>query len=267
MMQSQGFAGDWWLSADSENFLARLAEQLVGKRVTPSLPVGRTVELPESDDVEIGESAGSGDDREVPLALFIAYENAKGERSQRRITVRQLIGHPPELILAYCHERRAARNFRLDRIIEAMDPETGEIYDMTALMQMVAAGGHRPVDLTTRRIVNILVFIMRCDGHAHAAEWSVIEDLLANWTMRWGGDDADLEAALRLAQHVAPDANDFLIGMRSFASNAEASRFGGFIARAVGAVIDADGVMQPQEFRWMVETREFLHVMANRTGN
>lgn len=251
----------------TDGWLQRLARQLSGKRVTPKLPDDRKVLLPESDALEPDAEVDADRQPAVPLGLFIAYQNAKGELSQRRITVRQLTGEPPQLMLAYCHERRAIRSFRFDRIIEAMDPDTGELFAPAALLQLVTEGGARPVDPATRRIVNILVFIMKCDGHAHAAEWSVIEEHLTSWTLRNGGDDEDLEAALNLARHVAPDADDFLAGMRSFASSREAGAFGRFLARAIGAVVDADGVMHPEEFEWLVETRDFLNIMANRAGN
>lgn len=65
----------------------------------------------------------------------LEYENAAGELSRRTITVNRLHGAargmPPTLdvdyVRGFCHERRALRCFRSDRILALADPETGEV--------------------------------------------------------------------------------------------------------------------------------------------
>lgn len=64
------------------------------------------------------------------LEWEITYANAKNDDSERRITVRDVYTRGGHLYLkAVCHEVSAVRAFRTDRILEATDLETGEIYE------------------------------------------------------------------------------------------------------------------------------------------
>ncbi|WP_233808133.1 WYL domain-containing protein [Paraburkholderia sp. HP33-1] len=58
--------------------------------------------------------------------LTIEYRDGIGEVTSRNITTRH---YDPEggYILARCHLRNADRTFRIDRIVQAVDTETGEI--------------------------------------------------------------------------------------------------------------------------------------------
>jgi predicted DNA-binding transcriptional regulator YafY len=50
--------------------------------------------------------------------LRISYEDGDGQRSQRWVTPVQVLGLSDYIYLrAYCHLRKAERNFRLDRIL------------------------------------------------------------------------------------------------------------------------------------------------------
>lgn len=237
--------------------LEQLGTILGGRQVVPPVPEGRVVVLPVADREEPAEAA---DDRGEPpaLALFISYVDAAGAASQRRITVRQLIGTPPETVLAFCHERRAPRHFRIDRISEAIDPVTGEVLAGDAIVAALSGAGFEAVDPAMRRAVNVLVFLMRCDGHEHPAEWEAVDQALASFILRFGGDDADHERLMRMARQVAPNAEDFLIGLRSFASSNAAPQLAQWLQRSVAAVVDADGRHTEEEFAWLSRVREFL---------
>jgi len=51
--------------------------------------------------------------------LFIRYVDGEGEETQRWVTPKQVMGLSDYVYLqAYCHLRKAERNFRLDRIID-----------------------------------------------------------------------------------------------------------------------------------------------------
>ncbi len=62
-------------------------------------------------------------------SYFILYEDAKGERSEREIFVSSIKKNKAgnKIVYAQCKSANAIRSFRLDRIIEAVDLETGEI--------------------------------------------------------------------------------------------------------------------------------------------
>ncbi|MEO5605584.1 MAG: hypothetical protein ABIR02_08230 [Novosphingobium sp.] len=200
-----------------------------------------------------------------PLGLFIAYVDAKGARSERRITARQLSGEPPRLLLlAFCHERKAMRSFRFDRIVEAVCAETGEVYLAAKLLEALAGEGLAPIPHRLRRAVNVLVFLMRCDGHAHPAEWAAIDDALARYMLRFGGGEADHARAMDYAREIAPDCNDFLIAMRSFTHDPEVAQLGRWLDQALAGIIDADGTQSAEEFAWMTEACDFIATMAGR---
>jgi hypothetical protein len=64
----------------------------------------------------------------VPLNL--RYIDGHHKASDRVVFVHQLMGKPgigPTSIKGFCSERQASRTFRMDRIVHAADPQTGEI--------------------------------------------------------------------------------------------------------------------------------------------
>jgi len=61
--------------------------------------------------------------------IGIAYRAADGERTERIITIQQMVedDHAPSMIYAFCHRRRELRQFRVDRIEGLFDPDSGEV--------------------------------------------------------------------------------------------------------------------------------------------
>ncbi len=85
---------------------------------------------------DIVEEPPKGPERKVlalePYFWMIEYEDAKGQITRRRITMRTIEEVGENLILrAYCHERQAKRSFRIDRVICLIDQD-GEIEDAAA---------------------------------------------------------------------------------------------------------------------------------------
>jgi hypothetical protein len=69
--------------------------------------------------------------RGLRLPLWIDYEDRNGERTRRRITVVCILGYEVEdgrvvadRVEAYCHVRKAARRFYVDRTLAIADTET-----------------------------------------------------------------------------------------------------------------------------------------------
>lgn len=236
-----------------------MARAVAGKRVVPEMPPGRTAILPPEDDDDA--ERGQADSEPSTLALFLVYENAKRERSERRVTVRQVVGDPPTTLVCFCHERHAARSFRVDRIVEVYDAHSGEVLDALGLRDLLVAARLPRIDPVLRRAVNVLVFLARCDGRMVAGERDAIDDALASWCLRFGGDDGACEQAVRLARRVAPDADDFLIGLRSMAKDPRAPQLARWLRGAASEVIDADGSHHAKEIEWAGELNGFLRVM------
>ncbi|WP_291295840.1 WYL domain-containing protein [Elioraea sp.] len=65
------------------------------------------------------------------------YRDANGAETDRRVTVRNVLGRDGAAthINGRCHDRRASRSFRLDRIAELQDEETGEVLATTAAIE------------------------------------------------------------------------------------------------------------------------------------
>lgn len=70
------------------------------------------------DGFESGAEETRSHDKIGPLFFMIEYTNAKGEFTRRRITAYRIENRDNGLryIIAKCHERRALRTFRLDRV-------------------------------------------------------------------------------------------------------------------------------------------------------
>ena len=72
----------------------------------------------------------------IGLRIRLQYESAQGNVTTRHIIVQELQSNVtksgeviPAYIRAFCEERQDKRTFRLDRVIDAVDPETGEVID------------------------------------------------------------------------------------------------------------------------------------------
>lgn len=85
------------------------------------------------------------------LVLLLHYVDAAGAASERRVTcasVRERNGRA--YLNAFCHERAAFRSFRFDRISQAIDWRTGEIFSGAAgLAAGLAAFGAIDAKLAT----------------------------------------------------------------------------------------------------------------------
>ncbi|MCY1707306.1 WYL domain-containing protein [Pannonibacter sp. SL95] len=95
-------------------------------------PPPRAIRLPMADDDEDDDARADLGHAEGQ-SFAIDYVNAKGEASTRRITVwaiREGADGTP-LLYARCHERKAMRSFRVDRIACCIDYD-GEVHDDVA---------------------------------------------------------------------------------------------------------------------------------------
>lgn len=69
-----------------------------------------------------------------PLDVTIEYRAATGAPTRRKISIQSVMNEDGTLYLtAYCHERRAPRDFRLDRITAVLS-EHGEVLPAAALL-------------------------------------------------------------------------------------------------------------------------------------
>lgn len=229
-----------------------IASLVAGKRVVPPVPPGRAVVIDGEDDPADSDQR----DETASLALFIEYRDAKGAVSARRIVCRSY-DQGRDIITAWCFEREAMRQFRIDRIATAACTETGEVYDLGALAAMLRAGGLPVRDSGLNLVLRFLTFLMRCDG-VHHSEREALERAITSYALRFDGDDEMVEQALRQARTMAPDERDFLNALYSIGKRPDRARLARFIRQHARAVIDADGVISAEEARFGAELDSVL---------
>ena len=140
---------------------------------------------PETEDIaELEEPDEDGNIELEAVFCIIDYEDANGVQTRRRITLRKASRGPHAPILsAVCHERRALRHFRCDRI-ECFIEETGEVInpvdffretlaiDLASLAPLVdeANQNARAIRDFLRPPLSLLVAVARSDGDFHPEE-------------------------------------------------------------------------------------------------
>ena len=218
--------------------------------VTPVAPVGRT---PSATAIESDHSIGLRDGSSS-WSLFISYEDASGQLSERRITCKRIeraLGGGVTLG-AYCHERLAPRAFRIDRIRELVDLSTGEVCDPQEHVDRLLLNGLPIVDRGMATFSKMLVFITLCDGDGHASEWDQVEQSLGTYALRFGGDDDSYEQALKAVRGLSPDARDFTNCMGTLLRTPATMRRQ--VARlaidSCAKIVDADGRHAAEEVHW-----------------
>jgi uncharacterized tellurite resistance protein B-like protein len=169
------------------------------------------------------------------------------------------------VIDAYCHLRRSFRSFRIDRIIELACIETGELLDPAEHFHgLRSAGAIKVRDRALTAIMRLLVFMARCDGHYHELEKSELEDVLGRYALRFGGDDATLEASIVECSRLAPSSTDVMRALKSFKTLPECPRISRFAIENCGRIIDADGRHSAEELDWALEVSAALKALAAR---
>lgn len=100
-------------------------------RKTPRFEKAPPAALPPDDDttmVSAEEAAEIYDECLAGHTMMLEYRDAKQQTSRRIVTIRSFSSGSPGYLNAVCHERKAPRQFRLDRIQSVID-RYGEVYE------------------------------------------------------------------------------------------------------------------------------------------
>lgn len=189
---------------------------------------------------------------------FVFYQNAKGEPSYRRITIRGIVQKPggDYRIQAYCHERDANRTFLASGIIELTDLATGEVHaDPTSFLRRHIlydpAGGapsHLRQVLRQRRPELVaFTYTARCDGRLDPRE----EEAICRWLAREDTRLPTVEVVAHL-RRLRPSIMDFANSLGTLLSNSNDQRAASF-AESVADIVLADDHVSPEE-RAMFDT-------------
>lgn len=218
----------------------------------------------------------TGDTPLEHLFCAIEYTSAAGANTRRRITMLSLHPGPQALVLkAICHERKALRAFRTDRISAVIDQD-GELHDTRAFFADFfginlgvardndAAAGARRLRETMRPALSLLVAASTCDGEFHPTELDAIEQYVEReliHLVRAGkiapGVGLDELNALRPMLRAMRPQRSGLTGFFRSVLAYEGDRFDRFV-RALHAVVTADGVLRQQEtdlIDWMGDSQ------------
>ncbi|MFT6462228.1 MAG: hypothetical protein ACJA0Y_001732 [Maricaulis maris] len=223
----------------------------------------RPARLPQTDCAEgASEEAAAHDAVLLEDQYFgIVYEDAAGFESTRAVIARKIkfnsAGIP--LLCAHCCERKAYREFRMDRIVECWDAETGEYAEAgTFLLEVIGfdVSTRAPaLDVSPEKMdavfsmirphVILLSALSRCDRYMHQAEVTEIVRHSASVAdcMSLSGDEMGLvRARVRRVRPSSEGVDEALDELRC----RPAGEVAGFIAAAV-AVVKADGKIRDAE--------------------
>ena len=253
--------------------LSEFWQSLVGSAVVPRVVAGRVFEVITDDGDTDPDHPSEVPDWEgiTPIAgvpCIIAYVDGKGTTSERLITCQRIDDHRGERYLwAYCHSRLAVRQFKLARVQQVSDAQTGEVFDCvdTFFGQFAADNVHRSqpgwglsvnrkADFTA--LLNALVFIARCDRDYHPLERQSLEAFVGRYWIRSEAlGDPDCDSILRYADKLAPDAEVFWVSLHRCAKN---PLLLSLLRLSVRDIVDADGVIAAEEFYWGTKVDEFV---------
>lgn len=146
--------------------------------------VAFTESRPHLTDEALGLASDLGD-----AFCVLRYTDAGGDFSERRISMKSLKKSADHIYLnAFCFERQAARQFRLDRIIELID-EDGQVHDTFSYFTIVLGiplrgqnAAESEVSLAAANLLKIirpglaiLTAVARADKSIHLSEIDAIE--------------------------------------------------------------------------------------------
>ncbi len=241
-----------------EKFIARGLQK---KTEEPRLPPKRTANIHAK-----GENHEIADDilDDIGTSVFLSYKDEDGKISNRRVSICRVSNSKGGNVIlsCYCYEAKEPRTFRLDRIIEVVDPETGEIIsDHHEILEKFALiARHRlddPEYATTRALrenrhaLNVLVFLGRCDGRLHFSEIDVIFHYLMDVCFEYQIDD---EKVRRHINRIYPSVDVYLNSVRKVWDQGK-DRYSK-VVRYACEMIDADEIVNDDEFKFIQDLKE-----------
>lgn len=257
----------------------------------PAVPAAITVSVPAQDPPELVpavEPASQAKADRGPegfiadLTCVISYVDAQGEPSVRRVSIRQVVKQSGRTYLAgYCHEARGPRQFRLDRVGECWDCNTGEVIELAAWIatlqpelgirppkrpgrpfarkvprtedgnpeKLIATDDDRLILARCGEGIRVLRFLSLCDGAEVEAERRVIREFAA---LACDGVVVSMDPIWFESRFVTavlhclrPDKDSFLLAADAVARQGQPMAM--WLAQCAVKLIRADGVVHQVE--------------------
>lgn len=191
----------------------------------------------------------------------LAYEDAYGGRTQRRVTLANYSSDGAGYVVGFCHLRGEARTFRLDRVQSAIDIATGEVIPNLGGW-LARQHGKSPdrawerVLAEHRELVQVLLYVATVDGRFLVKE----RDVILRYVRRWAGGGRlsrqEFEEAVRGIS--VPSELDFLRICDNLAGAAADTRED--LVRTAEAIVATQAKVHPGEAKALQELRQTLRV-------
>jgi hypothetical protein len=226
---------------------------------SPPVPQGFGIQLPTQDADGYSTEPAEDQDELVSTVIGIEYRDGEGELSSRRINIRGLSRRGGDIHLsAWCYERQEFRQFRLSRVLRAIDLHTGEILDephevcgrfemMIAIEASTAEGRTHLAFRACQPGINVLLFLARCDG-IHPSEMDVMLRYIDFFSEAPGVSETLVKRELERTQ-IMPSLFDRSLNRLRFQGKEEMRR----VARYCRQLIEADGALSDEEMRFAVD--------------
>lgn len=237
----------------------------------PDLPSGKKVIIPdwefeEFDVIELNEEFESDisfedfyddvfSEQEIITfgqTTYIEYLDSKKNLSSRRVSIKKVETNDKGIkhLKCYCHERKAFRSFRADRVQSICDIGTGEIIEdkeriQKSLEHIEFFCSQFSVSDTFRKeypAINILCFLAKCDGNVHASEIAVLKKYLNQVDEDLSEDENNLIESL--AKYYYPDKHLYIKSLKKLEKHTAKLNT---IAIMAKELIEADGVTHDKE--------------------
>lgn len=206
------------------------------------------------------------------FACFILYRSASGAETFRSITCHRIeVTDGSFVIRALCHKREQPRAFRVDRILEVADFQTGEVLGDGQYFERFVEGGtvafqandwglSRSQKSALISGLNALAFMAKVDGQWHPLESDVVEAYVrSTWHRKEWPNDPPLESIVAHARRLAPDAETFFAALKALSKSDGSRRL---IVQSLHALASADGVITDEEFQALCDMEDYLEELA-----
>lgn len=211
------------------------------------------------------------------LAFAMEYRDSRNAVTRRRITLNSFraTGDGHYLMRAFCHERKAVRSFRTDRVVSIIDFD-GVVWEPLAYfddlgirlplsgpaVMAIKRAAPKPGEAQREACADelcILAALSRSDGHLHDFEVEAMMDFAAEACDRQGMafGEADRVGLARYVRKLCPDVTavgESLLRLKRRASPAADK----LLLRAMMAVMDADEVQTPEEVAFVTEVACYM---------
>jgi hypothetical protein len=148
----------------------------------------------------------------VKADLQLTYKDSKGKTTDRPVSISEYDGSA--YLKGVCNLSNSNRTFRIDRILNAIDTETGEIIDNVPdhLLDKYRQSPEYAISKVFKKhldIIKVLFYVGKADGQLRAAERKIIHQTIRSIAKNKELTDADIGKFLKKLK--VPDLQGFKI--------------------------------------------------------